>query len=63
MDKITALVGAIFATLIVRGVLAWASMLCLGAAHSVDPMIPALGYFTVLWLVLALGFATATYSD
>jgi hypothetical protein len=63
MDKVSAVVGALIGSLLVRALLAWFAMLCLGAAHSVDPIVPALGYLTVLWLVLALGFATATYSD
>lgn len=36
---------------------AWVVMLLLGAAHSLEPMVPALGFWVTWVLVLALRFA------
>ena len=35
------------------------AMLCLGAAHSHDPRVPAFGYWTTFWLAFAF-YAIAT---
>jgi len=35
----------------------WLAMLSIGWAHSTDDRIPALGFWTVLWLTFALGCA------
>ena len=49
--------------LAIRTVYAWAGMLLLGVAHSFDSTIPALGFYTVFFLSLALAFIVPHSND
>lgn len=57
-----AVVGALILVLTVYFVQAWGFMLLLGAAHSHDERIPALGFWASAFLVLALKVATITFN-
>jgi hypothetical protein len=56
--KITgAAVGALLVNLVLWVAQVWVAMLALGAAHTWDDRIPALGFGAMLWLVLAVRVA------
>ncbi len=49
------------ANLLLKLFVAWVVMVLLGVAHDHDEIVPALGFLTVFWLVVAVAFArTAT---
>lgn len=59
MKFIGAVVVAFIAGFIGALLTAWPVMLLVGAAHSTDDRIPALGFVTTLFLTVALSIATA----
>lgn len=56
-------VGAVIAVLILSLPTAWVVMLLLGVAHSLNPAVPALGFWLTWVLTLALRFAVAGSSS
>lgn len=46
-------------TVLMLAVRTWVVMLALGVAHTVWPQVPALGYWTVLVLILGLSYLTS----